>query len=109
MVAYERPVEATLHVHLANGEAWEATDKDWERFGLVQKHQAYMRFEKAWEKAIRDAGLVKGDITNAKTNPLRYLVESAIFYPDLMDHSSHEGWGDVVEIERVLKQNMEES
>lgn len=103
MVAYERPVKATLHVHLANGETWEATDKDWELFGLVEKHQAYMRFEKTWEKVIRDAGLVEGDITNAETNPLRYLVETAIFYPDLMDHPEHEGWKDIAEIERRLQ------
>jgi len=34
-VRYQRLVEAELHVHLANGESWPATDVDLREFDLV--------------------------------------------------------------------------
>jgi hypothetical protein len=100
---YERPVVATLYVHLDNGETWEAMPEDLERFNMVYRHNAYMKFNDAYSKALRaKEGLVGRDITDAHLNPLRYLVETAVVHPDLLDHPEHEGWKDVTELERRL-------
>lgn len=103
MATYDRPIKATLHVHLDNGESWEATPEDLERFRLVNRHNAYITFDDALSKALRDPGLIGRDVTDAQLNPVRYLVETAIVHPDLLDHPDHEGWRDVAELERRLQ------
>ena len=100
---YDRPVKATLHVHLDNGETFQATAADLAKFGLVDSLDAYMRFDEALGKALRSAGLIGGDITDAALNPVRYLVETAIRNPELLDHPEHNGWRSVAAIERVLQ------
>lgn len=101
-VNYDRPVKATLHVHLDNGDTWEATAADLERFNLVDRHAAYMQFDDALRNILRGAGLIERDITDAALNPLRYLVETAISHPDLLDHPDHDGWSSVADLERAL-------
>lgn len=37
MTTYDQPVEVTLQVKLANGNTWDATAEDMERFGYVKR------------------------------------------------------------------------
>lgn len=108
-VTYDRPVKATLHVHLDNGESWPATAEDLERFGLARSLDAYMSFEYALGRILRGAGLVTGDITDARLNPVRHLAEIAIRHPDLLDHPDNEGWREVAAIERALQERESEA
>lgn len=105
--AYDRPIEATLHVHLANGETWEAGPDDYARFDLAKRSAAYRIFEQAMIKALRAAGLIERDkhITDTQLNPLRYLVETAVVSPHLIDHRENEGWSAVAHIERLLREH----
>jgi hypothetical protein len=99
---YDRPQKATLYVRLESGETWEAKPEDLEKFNLVSRHEAYMTFDDAWSKILRRDDLVTGDITNALLNPVRYLVETAIAHPDLLDHEEHGEWQEVAECERLV-------
>lgn len=101
--SYDRPVKATLHVHLDNGEQWPVTPADLEHFGLVDSLEAYMRFEDALSKVLHDAGLIGRDLTDAQLNPVRYLVETAIRNPHLLNHREHGGWSSVADLERALQ------
>lgn len=103
MTTYQRPVEAKILVHLDNGEAFEATPGDLEKFGLVNARDAYMIFNDELCRLLTDAGLIDGDLTDAKLNALRYLVETAIVNPDLIGHSDHNDWDEVVDTERTLQ------
>lgn len=103
VTSYDRPVKASLHVHLENGETWEATPEDLERFGLTRKLDAYMRFNDALSRILRDHDLLSGDLTDAELNPVRYLAEIAIGHPDLLDHEEHESWRNVADLERRLQ------
>lgn len=101
---FNRPVRATLHVHLENGETWEATHEDLDQFNLVDRHEAYMVFNKALTKILRDARLIDGnDITDTQLNAVRYLVEIAITSPHLLWHAENEGWRSVADLERALQ------
>lgn len=100
---FNRPVRATLHVHLENGETWVARPEDLDQFNLVYRHEAYAMFDNALTKILRDAGLVGGDVTDAQLNEVRYLVEIALTSPDLLWHAGHEGWRKVAELERALQ------
>lgn len=99
---YERPVPATLIVRLENGDEWEAGAADLEKFNLVDRSAAYWEWEKAYEKALREHAGFTGDITNARLNAVRYLVETAVSMPGLLDHVDHNGWRSVAAIERFL-------
>lgn len=108
MTTYERPVEATLHVHLANGENWPVTDADLAKFGLVRRLDAYVAFDERLRNVLYGAGLLPtGDVTDSELNPLRYLVETAVAHPDLLDHPEHDGWAAITTIERVLQRTAE--
>lgn len=105
--SYDRPVPATLHVHLDNGEQWPVTAAELQRFGLVNSLDAYMRFDDALSKVLRDAGLIGPDVTDAQLNPIRYLVETAIHNPHLpLSHPEHDGWSSVADLERLLQQRL---
>lgn len=104
-VTYDRPVEATLIVRLANGDEWKAKDEDLERFGYAQRLGAYIAFQRHLTRILTDAGLIAGDLTKARLNPLRYLAELAIMHPELLEHpETAETDAEVVEIERTLEQ-----
>jgi hypothetical protein len=102
-VSYDRPVEAKLYVHLDNGEQFEAGPEDLKRFRLVRDLDAYMVFETKLREVLSEAGLIERDTTEACLNPLRYLVETALCYPELLDHPEHEGWKAIAELEQVLQ------
>lgn len=105
-VTYDRPVGAALHVHLTNGETWEATDQDLVKFGLVNQLDAYMRFRDRLAGILRDAGLIDRamQLTGCELNPLRHLAELAIAMPDLLDHPDNtESWQEVADLERRLR------
>lgn len=100
---FNRPVRGTLHVHLANGEKWEATAEDLDNFGLVKRHDAYMTFDDHLRKVLHTAGLIGREVTEAHVNPLRYLVEIAICHPHLLAHQElRETDLDIVKLERAL-------
>lgn len=101
---FNRPVRATLHIHLENGETWKATPEDLDRFNLVNRYEAYMAFNGALCKILLDAGLLdSNDITDARLNAVRDLVETAIVSPDALWHAENEGWRSVAELERALQ------
>jgi hypothetical protein len=104
---YDRPVKATLFVHLASGEKFPATAADLEKFGLIKALDAYARFDDALTKILDDAGMLPGgDLTNAALNPLRYLVEMAVRMPKLLEHPDMAStFRNVVAIERLLNEH----
>ena len=115
-VEYQRPVQARLMVHLDNDEdPWEATPEDFERFGLVDRHDAYMVFDDALTSILERAGMIEDGRLNtarlntARLNAVRYLVETAIVMPELLNHPDHEGWAHVAEIERRLQASLPEN
>lgn len=102
---YERPVTARLVVRLDNGEEWEATPDDLKQFNLTETSEAYSRFERALSALLTSAGLIRGDVTDAKLNIVRYLAETAIVFPELLELDKRGSeWGKVVEIERTLQE-----
>jgi hypothetical protein len=103
-VTYERPVEASLVVRLANGEEWKAKPEDLARFGYIQQADAYMAFQRHVTTVLLDAGLVDRELTEARINPLRYLVELAVMHPDLLQHPEiGDTNAEIVAIERALQ------
>jgi hypothetical protein len=53
---------------------------------------------------LLDAGLIRHELTEARINPLRYIAELALTYPDLLDHpETAETDAEIVEIERHLQ------
>jgi hypothetical protein len=100
---YQRPVEATLVVRAADGDSWAATEADLGKFNLVGRSDAYMVFDDALSQVLREAHLIDRDITEAALNPVRYLVETAIAHPELLNNPGHRGWRDVAQIERTLQ------
>lgn len=104
MTTYDRPTEATLHVHLANGETWEANPDDLAKFGYVNRLDAYMAFDDHLRDVLHAAGLIEREATEARLNPLRYLVELAINLPQLLTHPDmRETDAQVVAIEQALR------
>lgn len=109
MTTYDRPAAATLHVKLENGETWEATPEDLDKFGYVKRLDAYLLFDDHISEALRAASLIGKDITDARINPLRYIVELAICHPQLLTHPEvAETTARVVEIERHLQTTLPE-
>lgn len=103
---YDRPTPATLHVKLKNGETWEATADDLEKFGYVKRLDAYITFSRHLAKVLFDAGLIERekDLTRTQLNPLRYIAELAICHPALLDHPENaETDAQIVAIERALR------
>lgn len=106
MTTYERPVKAALFVRLANGEEFEATAADLARFGYVDRLDAYIRFQDRLARTLIDAGLIERDkhLTNCAINPLRYLAETAIGHPELLDHPDmRDTYDEIVAIELALR------
>ena len=104
MTTYDRPVEATLQVKLADGSTWDATPEDLDRFGYVKRLDAYLAFDDHLSQVLKAAGLIRGDITEARLNPLRYIVELAICHPSLLAHREvADDNARIVEIERHLQ------
>jgi hypothetical protein len=109
MTTYDRPATATLHVKLENGETWEATPEDLDKFGYVKRLDAYMAFNDHLQEALSSAGLIQRDLTSAWINPVRYIAELAICHPDLLSHSEvAETDARIVEIERHLQSTLPE-
>lgn len=108
-VSYQRPVKATLIVRLENGEEWPAEEKDLKEFGLERWGAVYHRFDTYMRTTLTKAGLIDGDITDAHLNSLRYLVEVAANYPDLLTHPEMEPYHQaLVRVERSLQQLSED-
>lgn len=106
MVTYDRPQEAKLHVHLENGETFEASKEDLQKFGYVDRYVAYRSFANRLDTILREAGLLDSydALTSAKLNPLRYLAELAIIMPDLLEHpETAENDEAIVELEKTLR------
>lgn len=114
MTTYDMPIPAKLVVHLDSGENWDATPEDLEKFNLVTRHDAYVSFDRTLDKILRAAGLLgeNRDLTDAKLNPLRYLVEMAVAHPDMLADPKYaaelqEDWDRVAAIERALQHHHE--
>lgn len=106
MTSFSREIPATLHVHLANGETFEAKPEDVAKFGYVQKLDAYMTFDDHLRKLLLQEGLIEREITEAQLNPVRYIAELAINHPDLLNHPEvRETDAEIVELERSLQEH----
>jgi hypothetical protein len=100
-VTYDRPVEATLIVRLANGDEWEAEPKDVHKFGLDRMLDVYIVLIKLLE--------VLGLETEGRHSSLRYLIERTIMYPadaglqfDPTVPEDHEDWPVLENVRRGL-------
>lgn len=106
-VIFQRPVEATLYVHLANGEQFAAKPEDLAQFGLVKALDAYVRFQDTLATALIAAGLIERDkhLTECELNALRHLVETAVCQPSLLTHPENvQTWAEELPaIERDLR------
>jgi hypothetical protein len=102
---FDRPIEGTLHVVLTNGDSWEAGPDDLRKFGLVTAHEAYSIWDKHVTDVLSKASLLeRGDLTRSAINPIRYMVEVAICYPDLLEHPEMSTTDeDLVTIESALR------
>ncbi len=79
------------------------------RFGYVHRNDAYMAFNDHLHTVLTDAGLVGRDLTDAWLNPVRYIAEVAINYPELLTHRDMaEVNARIVEIERHLQATLPE-
>ena len=87
-VTYDRPVKAKLMVYLDSDEdPWEATPADLAKFGLFYGHDAYMIWHDWIVDLLHKGGLLpERDLTEAMINPIRYTVELAMTYPELLQH-----------------------
>lgn len=115
-VTYDRPVKATLIIRLNNaaGEEWEATPEDLAKFGYINSRDTYALFRKHYANALHAAGLSGDgapdgyrDVSYAETRPLRYLIETALIMPELLDHPEHDGWAAIADIEQRLREHMQ--
>lgn len=78
-VTFDRPVTGKLIVQLDNGDTFEPTDKDLRKFGLIDQHDAYMRFHNWLTATLRAGGIESNDdLIDTPLNPLRYAVECAV-------------------------------
>lgn len=103
MTTFDRPVKAALIVRLDNGEEFEPSPDDLRKFGLIRGFDAYHAFDDHVSTVLRDAGAIDRSIIEAGTNPIRYLAELAINYPDLLTHPETASINrQLVAIERVL-------
>jgi hypothetical protein len=103
---YQRPVEGSLHVHLANGETWEATQADLAKFGLVERMAAYTAFREALSATLARGGFPP-DASEAAVGALRYLVETTVahgepFTPDV-NSDDDDTATEILAIERTLR------
>lgn len=104
--SYERPVDATLFVRLADGDEWPATADDLRKFGLVRAIDVYNVFRRKLDRILRDGGALppSQDLTEARLNSLRYLVELAATCPDLLEDGEFAPTAaDIVRIEKALQ------
>ena len=117
-VTYDRPVAAKLTVSLDNGETWEATPEDLRHFGYVSRSEVYRNFRGTLISALDGAGLLdddtRRDLTDTELNPLRYLVEVAVSYPDELPRLAQRSADDapsvleqIADIERRLRATKE--
>jgi hypothetical protein len=86
-VTFDRPIPAKLIVRLENGDEFEPSKDDFDKFGLVNRLDTYVRFEQLFTEAL---GIPSGTLTddgNEGPNLIRYLAECAIMY-------KHSPWAD---------------
>lgn len=105
-VTYDRPVNAKLFVHLDNGEKWEANPDDLQKWGFINGHDAYIRWERHIAGVLRAGGMMTDDddMTDSELNPLRYITELILCYPpDFLSHADGEVNEAVVAIEKKLQ------
>lgn len=97
---YERPVTARLRVVPDIGEPWDATPEDLVRFGLVDRLDAYARFD-SWLRSV----LGIDDSTESALNIIRRAVECAIMdyghIPGSLGDSAEEDEKDLKIIRRI--------
>ncbi|MFS0885259.1 hypothetical protein [Aeromicrobium sp. 179-A 4D2 NHS] len=111
---FDRPVVGTLHVHLENGETFEATSDDLRQFGLVDAQTEYMRVR----AFLRDANILlsqrygrePSDLSkNYGLNTVRYIVEEILlgrpgetsFDIDAIDEDVRGGVSALYSLERI--------
>lgn len=108
MPTYDRPIQARLQVHLENGESWEATPEDLEKFGYADHRGTYARFANALWDVLHARDLIDRDITEAMLNPVRYLVEAVVAYPETLGLVDPEDHAEIAVIEEFLQEHRAE-
>lgn len=91
-VQYDRPMSGTLCVRLENGETWEATPEDLEKFGLVDRERVRETMEKALFDTFSevDPDLAERllerseefDLSHSSLGVVREMVNLALDAPD---------------------------
>jgi hypothetical protein len=95
---FEVSVPARLVVECDTGERWNARSSDLLKFGFVDRLTTYGLIRRALIVALN------GDPTESPLNPLRYLVELAIFQPELLDEDEiGDTLRDIAALDRVLR------
>lgn len=84
-VFFEVPVAGTLQIRLANGDVLPATPAQVSKFGYVRKTEVYRRFVDHLTTVLRDEdALPAGGLTEAHLNPVRALLETVVYSPDVL-------------------------
>lgn len=85
-VTYERPMRASLIVRLENGDEWEASAQDLDRFGYGRRLSIYTRTAQMLAEGL---GLSHFDelTDHPRPNLVRYLIECGVMY-------RHSPWAD---------------
>ena len=105
-ISVQVPVAARLYVHVDHDsvDPRPATYADIEKFHLERRFGAYHRASDALRNHLTEQGLIPGDLTVSRINPLRHLFEQ-VSYPHEEDLS--ETLADIAVIERCLQRHLD--
>lgn len=107
-VTFDRPIPATLHVHLENGDTFPASPDTMRHFGYVDKDEVFGLFYRGLIEIFRAADLFDDahhDLSDCEVNPLFYLATTAIQYPpEFFTHREMaDTHADIVTMEKALR------
>lgn len=109
-ITYSREINAKLHVHLENGETFEATPQDLTKFGYVSRSKAHSMVYDRLLSIMQDAELFDSDnyrdISDLEIAPIYSLVTTILMYPHLINHEDNKAtFARIAEIERILRES----
>lgn len=106
-ITYERPVRATLHVHLDNGEIFPATTEELKKFRYIHQDETFSNGYQRLITLFKEAQLFDDsyrDVSDLEINPLFSFFTYVIQHPNLLDHWENEQmFVSMVNMERCLR------
>jgi hypothetical protein len=99
---YDRPVPATMIVHLANGEEFEAKAEDFAKFGYVDRNTVLAD----WRAFVEDS--IASDLLSEDSvlNPFWLVLHQTLNNPgSLSDGSMGNTKADVQDLDRIIRQH----